>query len=120
MPGIYLEPSIKGLPYEKMYDGECLLKEKKEWAVYQDGKATDEVQGYKYRCFYPELERSLWIKVKGGGNFKNTKDFPPRGIPVMPKGLRVNLYGTNKGGVEFTANADDIVPADSSDDDLLG
>lgn len=116
---VFLDKPTKLLPYEDMYKGrQCLLKEVKDWVIYKEGKPTNEVQGARFRCFYPELERSLWVKVKGC-SIEKFKEIPNRGIAVTPKNLRVTIYANNKDGIDFSATAEEIVPSNITEDDLL-
>lgn len=116
---IQLDPSVKNLPYERMFDGGGYLKDIQPWYEYKDGEKTDMVKGQRCRLFYPELEKVLWVKVEGKISIPNVDELPRGGIPVKPLELRVSLYATNRGGVDFSAIATDIVPMEQSDDDLL-
>lgn len=119
MSNIYLDASVKNLPYEKVFDNEvCLLKESSDWFKYEGGQKTDRLLGKRYRVFYPALERSLWLKIENRISLRYDK-IPSTGISIKPIGLKVTMYGTTKGGIEFAATADDIEPA-TADEDLLG
>lgn len=115
MARAYIDPVIKNLPYEKVFEDQaCTLKGVSDWYEYQDGEKTDHVLGKKFRLFYPELEKVLWVKVENPT--LKVEKLPNGGLPVRPVDLRVSMYGTDKGGVEFSATAEDI----TQDDDLLG
>lgn len=116
MAGIYLDPVIKNLPYEKVFEDQaCTLKGVSDWFEYKDGGKTNNILGKKFRLFYPELEKVLWVKVKNPT--LKVEKLPDGGLAVRPVDLKVSMYGADKGGVEFSATAADIEPAD---EDLLG
>ncbi|MCD7990913.1 MAG: hypothetical protein LUK37_03635 [Clostridia bacterium] len=118
---IQLDPSVKNLPYERLFEGEGYLKDIQPWYEYKDGEKTEKTKGQRCRLFYPEIEKSIWVKVVGKISVPHTDKLPSVGILVKPLELHVSLYATNRGGVDFSATATDIVQANSTeaDEDLL-
>ena len=80
-----------------------LLVEVRPYYVYKDGRATDEVAGYRYTVALPELRlEKIGVKIEGA----QLLDSPERGaVEVEFTGLEVRAYQDRDKVVQFSAKA---------------
>lgn len=95
-----------------IFGGDMILTAVQPYKVYQDGKPTNQIGGYKYSVVLPKLcYDQLDVKIEGERLFDLSDG---ESVAVVFDGLRVRPYvNGGTGRLDFTAQADNIRKADA-------